>query len=92
MTSTSMVHVRVDHELKQKAGEALAAMGLSISDAVRVLLQRVVAEQRMPFSIRVPNATTLAAMDEAEAIMRTQRHRFASGSELLDDLEKNSTR
>jgi DNA-damage-inducible protein J len=53
--TTAMVHVRVDEKIKAQATEALAAMGLSVSDAVRVFLMRVVAEQQMPFALKVPN-------------------------------------
>ncbi|MDR7049894.1 addiction module RelB/DinJ family antitoxin [Duganella sp. 3397] len=44
-TNTSMLHVRVDAELKAQASEILASMGLTMSDAVSMLLRRVVAEQ-----------------------------------------------
>ena len=72
MASTTMVHVRVDERLKAQAAETLAAMGLSVSDAVRVFLTRVVAEQQLPFALQVPNAETRAAMAEADAIIRTR--------------------
>ena len=65
MAATAMVHVRVDEKMKARAEKALAAMGLSVSDAVRVLLTRVAAEKALPFEVRVPNATTRAAMKEA---------------------------
>jgi len=58
MATTTMVHVRLDEKVKKKAEKALAAMGLSISDAVRVLLTRVAAEKALPFEVKVPNATT----------------------------------
>ena len=45
MAHSTMLHVRVDTEIKLQASEALAAMGLSVSDAVRILLQRVVNDQ-----------------------------------------------
>lgn len=83
MATTAMVHVRVDKEMKVKAKEALGAMGLSISDAVRVLLTRVVAEKQLPFALKVPNAETRAAMEEADEIARTHRARFATATELL---------
>jgi len=89
MPTSSMIHVRVDEEVKAQATEALAAMGLSMSDAVRVFLTRVVAEQRLPFPLEVPNAATQAAMAEADEIARTRRGRFASADELFDDLEEN---
>ncbi len=90
MTTTAMVHVRVDEQIKAQATEALAAMGLSVSDAVRVFLMRVVAEQQMPFALKVPNAQTRAAMKEADQIALTRRARFGTAAELFDDLEKNS--
>jgi DNA-damage-inducible protein J len=84
-----MVHVRVDEQVKAQATETLAAMGLSVSDAVRVFLMRVVAEQQMPFALKAPNAETRAAMAEADEIARTRRARFGTAAELFDDLEKN---
>lgn len=90
MATTTMVHVRVDEQIKAQATEALAAMGLSVSDAVRVFLMRVVAEQKMPFALKVPNAETRAAMAEADEIARIRRARFGTATELFDDLEKNS--
>lgn len=90
MASTTMVHVRVDEQIKAQAADTLATMGLSISDAVRVFLMRVVADKQMPFAIRSPNAETRAAMAEADEIARAHHARFASAAELFDDLEKNS--
>jgi addiction module RelB/DinJ family antitoxin len=48
MASTTMVHVRVDDKIKAPATKALRAMGLSLSDAVRVFLTRVAADQELP--------------------------------------------
>jgi len=90
MTTTTMVHVRVNEQIKAQAAETLAAMGLTISDAVRVFLMRVVADKQMPFDIKAPNAETRTAMAEADEIARTHRARFATAAELFDDLEKNS--
>lgn len=90
MANTTMVHVRVDERIKAQATETLAAMGLSISDAVRVFLMRVVAEQQMPFALKVPNVETRAAMAEADETARTHHARFGTATELFDDLEKNS--
>jgi DNA-damage-inducible protein J len=90
MASTSMVHVRVSEKIKTQATETLAAMGLSVSDAVRVFLTRVVAEQQLPFAIKVPNSETRAAMAEADAIASAHRARFSTAAELFDDLEKKS--
>jgi DNA-damage-inducible protein J len=89
MSTTSMVHVRIDNEVKAQATEALAAMGLSVSDAVRIFLKRVVAEQALPIELKVPNAETRAAIEESREMMRTRQARFATAEELFDDLEKN---
>ena len=87
MAATAMIHVRVEEEVKAQAAETLASMGLSVSDAVRVFLKRVVAEKAMPFDVRVPNAETRAAMAEAEAIIRSRNARLSSADELFDGLE-----
>lgn len=87
---TSMLHVRVDDETKEQATQALAAMGMSVSDAVRLFLRRVVVDQAFPLELRVPNAETRAAMAESRAMMASRHARFADAGALFDDLEKNS--
>jgi DNA-damage-inducible protein J len=89
-THTSMLHIRVDDDIKAQATEALTAMGLSMSDAVRLFLRRVVVDQAFPLELKVPNAQTRAAMDESRAMMATRRARFATSDALFADLEKNS--
>jgi DNA-damage-inducible protein J len=92
MVATAMIHVRVDEEVKTKATETLAAMGLTVSDAVRVFLKRVVIEQALPFELKVPNSETRAAMAEADEIARTRSARFANAQELFDALEKETSK
>lgn len=92
MAHTSMLHIRVDQEVKAQASEALATMGLSLSDAVRIFLKRVVNDQAFPLELKVPNAETRAAMEESRAIMKAQRARFDSAQALFDDLETASQR
>ncbi|MDR2947270.1 MAG: type II toxin-antitoxin system RelB/DinJ family antitoxin [Candidatus Adiutrix sp.] len=60
----SYVRARIDPATKAMATEALAAMGLSVSDAIRLLMRRVANEKRLPFEVKVPNKETLAAMAE----------------------------
>ena len=88
MGRSTMLHVRVDDEIKAQASEALASMGLSVSDAVRILLKRVVNDQAFPLELKVPNAQTRAAMEEARAMVRARGARFDSADALIDDLEK----
>lgn len=89
MAHTSMLHVRVDNDVKAQASEALAAMGLSVSDAVRILLKRVVNDQAFPLELKVPNAQTRAAMEESRAMMKVRTARFHATDALFDDLEKD---
>ena len=89
---TSMLHIRVDDDTKEQATQALTAMGLSMSDAVRLFLRRVVIDQSFPLELKVPNAETLAAMEESRAMMVQRRARFASADELFANLEKNSSK
>lgn len=85
---TSMLHVRVDDEIKAQATQTLAALGMSVSDAVRLFLHRVVIDQEFPLELKVPNAETRAAMEESRALMVAGRTRFATAAVLFDDLEK----
>ena len=90
---TSMLHIRVDDDIKEQATVALTTMGLSVSDAVRLFLRRVVVDQAFPLELKVPNAETQAAMAESRAMMVRRRNgedRFASADEMFADLEKNS--
>jgi len=64
--ASTMVHVRVDERVKEGAAETLAEMGISVSDAVRMMLVRVAAEKKLPFEVRVPNATTVKIMKDAD--------------------------
>ena len=81
--ATTMVHVRVDEKVKEEARKTLAAMGMSVSDAVRMLLVRVAAEQALPFEVKVPNATTVKAMRVAD---RGAGKRFKTADALFKDL------
>jgi DNA-damage-inducible protein J len=83
MPATEMVHVRIDKRVKTKAAKTLAAMGLSVSDAVRVLLTRVATEKALPFEIKMPNAATTAAMQEAR---KGGLPTFNTVSDLMADL------
>jgi DNA-damage-inducible protein J len=85
-----MLHIRVDDETKAQASEALAAMGLSVSDAVRILLKRVVNDQAFPLELKVPNAATRAAMLEARAMAKRKAARFDSAKALIDELDQEA--
>ena len=73
--ANTVVQVRVDKTLKRQASKVLSSMGLSVSDAVRLFLTRVASEKQLPFASKTPNAKTLQAMAEAEAITLSRRVR-----------------
>jgi DNA-damage-inducible protein J len=81
--ATTMVHVRVDEKMKRSAAKTLARMGISVSDAVRMLLVRVVAERALPFDVKVPNPTTVKAMRAAD---KGKGKRLNSAGALFKDL------
>jgi DNA-damage-inducible protein J len=82
MTDT-YVRARIDTATKKRAADALEAMGLSISDAIRLLMLRVADEHRLPFEIKVPNAKTRKAITELE---NGKSKRFRSINSLMEDL------
>jgi DNA-damage-inducible protein J len=85
-TADTYVRARIDSATKKRAADALASMGLSISDAIRLLMLRVVDERRLPFEIKAPNATTRKAIAELEA---GKGKRFARAATLLADLNED---
>ena len=67
MTSNAVVRARIDEQIKEEAAIVLAAMGLTLSDAFRIMLTRIAREKALPFEPLVPNKATIAAMKEARS-------------------------
>ena len=82
-TADTYVRARIDTDTKERASDALEAMGLSISDAIRLLMLRVAEERRLPFEVKVPNANTRKAIAQLES---GKGKRFASVKALMADL------
>jgi DNA-damage-inducible protein J len=82
-TADTYVRARIDTATKKRAADTLAAMGLSISDAIRLLMMRIADERRLPFEVKAPNAKTRKAIDELEA---GKGKRSASIAGLMSDL------
>lgn len=80
------VRSRIEPDLKMQSTEVLSGLGLDMSDAIRLFLRQVVATRGLPFEIREPNATTLAAMAEARSMRG--KARFNSPEEFFDGIEK----
>ena len=82
-TADTYVRARIDMATKERATDALEAMGLSVSDAIRLLMLRIADEKRLPFEVKVPNTTTLRAMAELEA---GKGKRYKSLKTFMEDL------
>ena len=67
MPANALITTRIDEAIKQEAAQVLASMGLTLSDAVRLMLTKIAREHRFPFELREPNAETVQAMMEARA-------------------------
>jgi DNA-damage-inducible protein J len=65
MSANAVVRARIDKHLKEEATIVLEAMGLTVSDAFRIMLTRIAREKALPFEPLVPNAETIEAMKEA---------------------------
>jgi DNA-damage-inducible protein J len=82
-TADTYVRARIDTATKERAAAALEAMGLSISDAIRLLMLRVADENRLPFEVKAPNSTTRTAIAGLEA---GKGQSFSSVDALMADL------
>jgi DNA-damage-inducible protein J len=83
MPANAVVRARIDEHIKEEATVVLAAMGLTVSDAFRIMLTRVAREKALPFEPLVPNDETIAAMKEAR---RGNLPSFATVEGLMADL------
>ena len=87
-TASAVVRSRIEPQLKKRAEKVMRAMGLGMSDGIRLFLAHTVQHQALPFAVKTPNAVTRAAMAEAD----TLGARFASAKDLFDDIEKPRAR
>jgi DNA-damage-inducible protein J len=83
MAAAEVVRARIEAGLKKEATEVLAGIGLSVSDAIRLMLVRVAADKALPFDLRAPNAESQAAMRDIQDGKVT---RFESVADLMADL------
>ena len=86
MVANAVVRARIDEHIKEEATAVLAAMGLTVSDALRIMLTRVAREKALPFEPLVPNAETIEAMKEAR---RGNLPSFDTVDELIADLDED---
>jgi DNA-damage-inducible protein J len=86
MAVDTVVRARIDGQVKEEATEVLGKMGLSVSDAIRMLMIRIAKEKALPFDVKVPNEETRAAMRELE---NGGGKAFKTVAELMADLHED---
>ena len=86
--ANAVIRARIDPRIKEDATAVLNTIGLTVSDAMRLLMVRIAAEKRLPFAPLVPNAETIAAIEEAR---RGELTYVASVEELRDHLSRDNT-
>lgn len=90
--ANSTISIRVNENLKEQAQELFKDWGLDMSTAVNIFLSQTVREQRIPFVIggEIPNAETIAAMEEVEEMAKKGIHRFSSVEDMFKELDENA--
>lgn len=86
MTENSVVRARIDANTKAEASAILESIGLTVSDAVRLMLKRVVAEKALPFEPLIPNKETIEAIKGAR---RGELKTAGSVNNLLQELNED---
>jgi DNA-damage-inducible protein J len=87
MMTNTYVRARIDLDTKERAADALQAMGLSVSDAIRLLMLRIATEQRLPFDVKVPNSITQKAIIELE---EGNSKKFSNIESLMTDIHADN--
>lgn len=90
MAQNILIQVRVEDSLKKEADTLFSDLGLDTPTAIRIFLKQAILHQGLPFNVTqpVPNAETLAAMEEAERISRDPSSKsYSNFSELLAEVQ-----
>ncbi len=86
MATDTVVRARIDGLVKEAATDVLDKMGLSVSDAIRMLMIRIAREKALPFEVRIPNEETRSAMRELET---GGAKTFTTVADLMADLNED---
>ena len=84
MSKTANISARVDPDLKQNAEKILHQLGLTTTQAITLFLKQIELHKGLPFPIKIPNKTTVQAIEESRTPEKLDR--FTSLSELYDDM------
>ena len=85
MAENTVVRARIDERIKNEAAAVLGAMGLTVSDAFRLMMVRIAKEKALPFEPLVPNSETIEAM---KAARRGEVVTAGSADELVSSLNE----
>lgn len=86
MPTNTIVRVKIDRELKNEAAAILETVGLTPSDALRIMMTRIASGKSFPFDLLIPNKETIAAMKEAR---KGKLKSFTSANRLMASLKRN---
>ncbi len=88
MAKTLTIHTRIEPEIKEKADAILAELGISTTEAINMFLRQVIRYCGIP-QLCIPNAETMAAMEETEELLAYGITRFSSRDEMFEELKNN---
>ena len=87
MPAGAVVRARVEETVKDEATAVLAQFGLTVSESIRVMLTMIARDKALPFDLRIPNAQTVAAVEEADEIRKSRKARFSNAEEVMNALD-----
>jgi len=88
--SNKSMNIRMDPEVKEQAQKLFDELGMDMTTAINIFLRQAIRTKSIPFMVttEIPNATTFAAIEEGESLLKDRKAKsFNSVAELLDDLE-----
>ena len=85
--ANAVVRARISEDIKDEAAAVLAELGLSLSDLIRMTITRVARDRAVPFDLKLPNARTVAAVEEADLLLKQREGRFDTAKDVVDALD-----
>lgn len=86
MIKAENIQTRIDGKIKHRAGKILSKLGLNHSEAINIFYRQIIIRNGIPFSLELPNKTTLDAIEEIENTKGKKRYK--NTRELFEELDK----
>ena len=86
MSKSAIIHARIEPNVKEKAEEILSTLGLSMTGAMNLFLNQLILKKGLPFSVSIPNETTVEAIKEGRKSVKSKVG-FDSPDELFASLD-----